>query len=100
MLHSAFQQRIQTHPNELVQIFKALNCTYEDAKTLRRIDARLAGLRFDELLQKVHYLQRLPVESVSIDYSTWSYHLSRIYNLCQTERDSLRRAQMTHTAAG
>ena len=96
MLHHAFHQRIQSHPDELLQIFHKLSTTYEDAKTLRRVDARLASLRFDELLQKVHFLQRLPAESVPIEYGTWSYHLSRIYNLCQEERDQLRRARITH----
>ena len=92
-LQTAFKDRVRSHPEELLDIFRSLTDIYNEAKKLRRVDANLASLRFEELLNKVHVLQSLPADTVPLDYTNWSHHLSRIYNLCQGEREGIQRSE-------
>jgi hypothetical protein len=84
------QTRIERHPDELLPVFRELHASYANVKRLRDVDMKLASHMLDTILHKVHCLQRLPAESVPVSYDMWSTHLTRIYNCCQKERESLR----------
>lgn len=86
------QNRIQQHPEELLPVFKEFQQSYQKVKRLRNVDMKLAMSTLDNLIQKVHCLQRLPMESIPISLDLWTSHLTRIYNSCQKEKANIQEA--------
>lgn len=97
-MFSQLQHRIQKHPEELLPVFQDFHKLYKKVKQLRNVDMKLAMATIDTLLQKVHCLQRLPVESVPLSLDLWTKHLNRIYNVCQQEKASIQEAYVKWSA--
>ena len=88
------QTRVETHPDELVDVFRSLSNAYHSTKELKHKDTKLALHTLDSIMHKIHCLQRLPSDSVPLSYDLWSKHLARIYNCCYNDRQTI---QNEHT---